>query len=319
MGFFSGIISAVKSVGDYIFGNSDKIIETGSNISSLSSSSSSGSSSSSSYVYEPDRVRAAELDLERVESERKAKLEILREEESSKMRVAQIEAAAKIKVNESERARIEAETESKIRVAKAENERIELLKRAKLEILREERDAQIAIEEARARGFVEMSHALVAMKEKMTEIASQRLMIIANGSLEIIRESENFYADLKSKLESENEKYNTQKLPKLLEILEKYEAGSTAHKLYEKRISDDLASQVKYYEREMEAISERQAKFVMGISIASEKIIDQTGQVETKIANMLEMIQVRILELESKSEKLKALQSPENLALPESV
>ena len=66
MGFFSGILSAVKTVGDYIFGNTDKIIDTVSN--NISSS-----SSSSSYVYEPDRVRAAELELERVESDKKAK------------------------------------------------------------------------------------------------------------------------------------------------------------------------------------------------------------------------------------------------------
>ena len=64
MGFFSGILSAVKTVGDYIFGNTDKIIDTVSN---------NISSSSSSYVYEPDRVRAAELELERVESDKKAK------------------------------------------------------------------------------------------------------------------------------------------------------------------------------------------------------------------------------------------------------
>ena len=311
MGFFSGIISAVKSVGDYIFGNSDKIIETVSNISS--------SSSSSSYVYEPDRVRAAELDLERVESERKAKLEILREEESSKMRVAQIEAAAKIKVNESERARIEAETDSKIRLAKIDNERIELLKRAKLEIIQEERDAKIAIEEARARGFVKMSEAIALLKERMTEIANQRILIISSGSSQMIREAENFYMDLKSKIKSDNDKYTMETLPKFFAILEKYEPDSTAHKLYEKRISDDMTAQMQHYTREMEAILERQGKFISGLEQTREKIIAQTGEIESKMSNMLEAIQLQILESGSNFEKLKPLQLPENLALPESV
>lgn len=206
----------------------------------------------------------------------------------------------------------EIEADTKIRLAGMENDRIELMKQARLDILQYETESRIALEHAKAQGLTVMAQTIVAMQEKLNEVAEKRLLIIENGSLQVIKEIENFYDELGAKIQEDDDKYNTEKLPELLSILEKYETGTPAHSLYMKRIEDDMALQAKHYTMQLDAIQNRQAQIINGFLASKERIIEQTGQIT---AGMLETVQRQALALESVTDN-KAEQETKSLSLP---
>lgn len=217
-------------------------------------------------------------------------------------------------------AQIEADT--KIRLAHMENDRIELMKQARLDVLQFETESQIALEQAKAQGLTIMAQTIITMQEKLNEVAEKRLLIIEKGSLQVIKDIENFYDELEAKIQVDDDKYNTEKLPELLSILEKYEEGTPSHKLYMKRIEEDMALQAKHYTMQIDAISKRQSQIIDGFLQSKDRIIEQTGQIT---AGMLETIQKQTLALNSPDTSKETLNSSlalpknEKLALPETL
>lgn len=229
MGFFGAIGGFVKG----LFGGG--------------SSSGGGGGYSSNTVYEPDKVKVAEI-----------------------------------------------ESRTKIRLANMEQERIELMKQAQLDILQYETQCHIALEEAKARGMSVIAQNIVLMQEKLNDVAERRLQIIEKGSLQIVKEIEAFYDEVGDKIQSENDEYNTKKLPALLEILGKYEQGSPEHQIYMQRIQDDCQRQQQYYLKQIDNVYSRQSQVIAGFISSKEKIVEQTGQVTHE---MLEAVQNNILHL----------------------
>lgn len=213
----------------------------------------------------------------------------------------------------------EIEADTKIRLAGMENDRIELMKQARLDILQDETESQAVLEQAKAQGLAVMAQTIIAMQDKLNEVAEKRLLIIEKGSLQVIKEIETFYDELVTRVQEDNERYNTEKLPELLSILEKYETGTPAHSLYMKRIEEDMALQAKHYTMQLDAISNRQTQIINGFLAGKERIIEQTGQIT---AGMLETIQKQTLALETVANKnteqdTKALPDAEYFALTE--
>lgn len=204
-------------------------------------SSGGGSRSTTSTVYEPDKVKIAEI-----------------------------------------------EADTKIRLGQMETERIELMKQAKLDILQFETESQIALEQAKAQGLAVMAQTIVALQDKLNEIAEKRLLIIEKGSLQVIKEIETFYSDLSHKIQDDDDYYNTHKLPELLSILEQYPEGTPAHRIYTKRIEQDMAMQAQHYTMQLEDISKRQTQIIDGFLQSKERILEQTSQIT---CGMIETIQ----------------------------
>ena len=177
----------------------------------------------------------------------------------------------------------EIEADTKLRLADKENERIELMKNARLDMLEFEYKSNIALEEAKAKGLNYMAQTIVAMQEKLNEIAEKRLAIIEKGSLQIIKEIEGFYDELGDKIKADDDVYNTEKLPQLLSLLERYEIGTPSHDLYRKRIEDDMMLQAKHYTMQIDAISKRQSQIIEGFLQSKERIVEQTGQITAGI------------------------------------
>ncbi|MDK0762125.1 lecithin retinol acyltransferase family protein [Clostridium perfringens] len=173
----------------------------------------------------------------------------------------------------------EIEAETKIRLTNMENERIRLSKEAQIEIMEEEYRFKVALEEAKALGFNNIATTIIGMQEKLNEISQKRIEIIEKGSLKIVSDIENFYLELKGKIEQENYKYSEEKLPKLFEVLEKFDENSPAYKLYLKRIEDDMVLQLKSYEAQIEGISIRQSKIMDSFLSSKEKMINQNNQI----------------------------------------
>ncbi len=179
------------------------------------------------------------------------------------------------------------EAESKQRLSEMETERIELRKQAQLELIDSQRDAQMLIEQARAKGFIAMAQSIALLQEKLNEVAKQRLEIIEHASMPMLKEIENFYAELKTQIDADNDKYNTEKLPRLLDILEKYPEGSTAHKLFSKRITDDMESQMRHYDQQFSSLLERQKQVIASFHKTKEQAISHTDEITNRLIEQL--------------------------------
>ncbi len=178
----------------------------------------------------------------------------------------------------------EIERDTKLRLADKEAERLELMRDAQLELLKAQTLSQVAIEKARADGMTVVANQLVVLQEKMLEVARKRIVIIAEASLPIIREIENFYGDVGAKISAANDEYNIKKLPQLLNILRQYEAGSREHEIFSAQINDERARQGKFIEQQMARVSERQNLVLQSFLSAREKILEQTGQITQTVA-----------------------------------
>ena len=177
----------------------------------------------------------------------------------------------------------EIESQTKIRLANMENERIRLSTDAQLEVMEQEYRFKVGLEEAKALGFNNIANTIVRMQEKLTEIAQKRIEIIEKGSLQVVREIEGFYLELKGKVEDDNQKYSEEKLPKLLEILDNYDENSPSYKLYFKRIEDDMNSQLKSYNSQIEGIAARQEKIISSFLAYKEKKVEQTAAITNNL------------------------------------
>ena len=178
----------------------------------------------------------------------------------------------------------EIERDTKLRLADKESERIELMREAQLELLKAQAMSQMAIDKARVEGMTAMANQLAALQEKMLDVAEKRIAIIEEGALPIVREIEKFYNEVGEKISASNDEYNIKKLPQLLKILEQYEEGSPAYKIYFAQIQDDRARQGKFIEQQMAQVSERQNLVLQSFLSSKGKIVEQTGQITQRIA-----------------------------------
>lgn len=193
----------------------------------------------------------------------------------------------------------EIEADTNLRLAGMENERIVLMKNARLELLEFETQSNIALEEAKAKGLNFMAQTIIAMQDRLNEVAEKRLQIIEKGSLQIIREIESFYKELGDKIKTDDDSYNTDKLPQLLSLLEKYEIGTPSHGLYMKRIEDDMMLQSKHYDMQIDAAVKRQSQIIAGFLQNKDRIVDQTGQITTEILKNISNSYVQVHPLDS--------------------
>lgn len=179
------------------------------------------------------------------------------------------------------------EAEAKIRLAEMETERVELIKQAQMELLRDEAEAKILVEEAKAKGFTVMAQTIIAMQEQLTQITNNRIEIIERASLPIVKDIENMYKELSDRIVADNYKYNTEKLPNLLSILEKYPEGTTAHKLYSQQIQNDMNAQMKHHDMQLKSLAIRQQQIKSSFFNSKDKILEQTGNLTQNIITNL--------------------------------
>ena len=212
-------------------------------------------------------------------------------------------------------AQIEADTQLKL--AGMEKERIELMKNARLEMLEYETKSQMAIVQAQMLGFDSMAQSIIKMQDTLNEVAEKRLLIIEKGALPIIKDIENFYDELGQKIQEDADRYNTEKLPKLLEMLEKYEPESAPYQLYYKRIMDDMESQQMHTTMHLQGVLQRQQQVIDGFMESKKQIIDQTGQITQGILENVMQQQAQLLA--SPVNTSPALMASEQMALPEKV
>lgn len=181
----------------------------------------------------------------------------------------------------------EMDNATKVKLAHLSNEQVELVKQARLEIIQCQTQSELALKEAQARGLSLMAQTIVEMQKQLNDIAQKRLLIIEQGSAAAVQEIESMYSQLEDKIQKDNDTYNTEKLPKLLALLEQYDENSAAHKLYEKRIADDMNLQLEHMGEQLKTLSCRQDKLIDSLVQDKEKMLDQTNELTLKMLTSL--------------------------------
>ena len=224
--------------------------------------------------------------------------------DSKEVEVAKIQQETQLRLADKEFERAEMEQSMQFQIANREIDRAEIMRDAQLEIIRAQTMSQVAVEKARAEGMKDLATHLVSLQEKMLQIAEQRLKIIEKASLPIIREIETFYNEIGEKIQADSDAYNTEKLPKLLQILNQYEKDSPAHQLYFAQIQNDMARQGVFIEQQLQQVSERQNLVLQSFLASKEKILDQTAQITETLAQKLLTEKIQTL---PPSQEVKAL------------
>ena len=178
----------------------------------------------------------------------------------------------------------EIERNLKLEMADKERERIELMRDAQLELLKAQAMTQMAIDEARTKNMKAFAEQLAALQEKMLEVAKNRIVIIEEGSLPMIREIEAFYEEVGDRIQAKGDEYTTKKLPQLLHLLQQYEKDSPEYEIFASQIKDDRERQNQFIMTQLQKIQERQELVTKSFLETKDKIIEQTGRITQTIA-----------------------------------
>ena len=177
------------------------------------------------------------------------------------------------------------ESELKLKMADKEKERIELMRDAQIELIKAQALSETIVEQARVKGMVEFAEQIVIIQQKMLDIANARIEIINKCSLPIIKDIENFYAEIEKRVEEYDYNFLEVKYPKLIDMQKKFKEGSAEYVMYGKQIDAYSTRHGKYIESQIEHIKERQ-RMVLNNFITTEKLIlQQTGQITQVIAD----------------------------------
>lgn len=188
----------------------------------------------------------------------------------------------------------EIERETTLRLAGFENERIHLAKNAQLELMEKQLYCQEALIEAHARGLSHTAQVLIKVGEDLNELTRQRLEIIEAGSMQLIQQYEDFYAQLNHNISEEYYTFIELKLPALLSTLEKFEEGSSSHQMYQKNLDHLSSFQLSSMLEQRAGLKERQHDVQKSLLSFKEMLIEQSA---TASAQLLEHMQQQQLSL----------------------
>jgi hypothetical protein len=197
----------------------------------------------------------------------------------------------------------------KVEVAKLENERVELVKNAQRELLQLNAQLEVAMIEARCRGFQAMQGAMMNMLKEVNILAEERLVLLENGSREQVQKVEAMYADIAKDIEQDN--FMFEKVPLLLDMANKFPEESMSHKTFMSGIDREIATHFDFKTEQLKKLNER-CQIVVGSVVASkEKMQAHIDTVITKRIEHIEQVMQRNAQLEFKNTDLQ-LDSPKS-------
>ena len=167
----------------------------------------------------------------------------------------------------------------KVKVADLENCRMDRAIAAQKEIIQMNSEMQLYIMEAHQKGFEHSTLVLKEMMKSLNQIAQERLLLIENGHFEVVKKIENLYLGLEKEIRKDNENFNMEKLPQMLEMLSKFEVGSSSAKLYEKSVDKQIELNITFFEKKLGALHERQKIMVESAVKSKEQVLEQSSQI----------------------------------------
>jgi len=167
----------------------------------------------------------------------------------------------------------------RVKVAELESSRMDKAIEAQKEIMQMNNDMQLCIMEAHQKGFVQSTQILKDMMRSLNEIAQERLMLIENGHFEIVEKIEKLYLGLEQEIREDNNDFNMDKLPQMLEVLSQFEAESAPAKLYEKSIDKQIELNGTFFTQKLAALHGRQKIMVASAIKSKEQVLEQSSQI----------------------------------------
>ena len=167
----------------------------------------------------------------------------------------------------------------KVKVAELENSRMDRAIEAQKEIIQMNSKMQLLIMEAHQKGFEHSTKVLKDMMQSLNQIAQERLMLIENGHFEVVERIEKLYLGLEKEIRTDNDGFNIEQLPKMLEMLSKFEEGSSSARLYEKSIDKQIELNSDFFMKKLNALHERQKLMVESSIKSKEQVLEQSAQI----------------------------------------
>ena len=167
----------------------------------------------------------------------------------------------------------------RVKVAELENGRMDRAIEAQKEIIQMNSEMQLMIMEAHQKGFEHSTKVLKEMMQSLNQIAQERLVLIENGHFEVVEKIENLYLGLEREIKEDNDNFNMEKLPQMLEMLSKFEIGSPSARLYEKSVDKQIELNISFFEKKLGALHERQRLMVESAIKSKEQVLEQSSQI----------------------------------------
>jgi hypothetical protein len=167
----------------------------------------------------------------------------------------------------------------KVKVAELESGRMDKAIEAQKEIMQMNHEMQLYIMKAHQKGFEQSTKVLKEMMQSLNLIAQERLILIENGHFEVVEKIEKLYLGLEKEIREDNDDFNMEQLPKMLEMLSKFEEGSTSAKLYEKSVDKQIELNGTFFTQKLGALHERQKIMVESAIKSKEQVLEQSSQI----------------------------------------
>lgn len=190
----------------------------------------------------------------------------------------------------------------KVEVAKLENERVHLVKEAQQELMQLNAQLEVAMIEARCRGFQAMQGAMMNMLKEVNILAEERLILLENGSSEQVQKVEAMYADLAKDIE--NDQFMFEKVPQLLDMANKFPEDSASHKMFMQGIDREMATHFDFKTEQLKKLNERRQTVLDSVVESKKQMQAHIDLVVTKRIEQIEQVMQHNAQLEFKGTAL---------------
>lgn len=190
----------------------------------------------------------------------------------------------------------------KVEVAKLENERVELVKDAQRELLQLNAQLEVAMIEARCKGFQAMQGAMMNMLREVNILAEERLVLLENGSREQVQKVESMYAELGKDIQ--NDEFMSIKVPQLLNLANQFPEDSDGRKVFMNGIDREMATHFDFKTEQLKKLNERCQTVVDSVVASKERMQLHIDTVITKRIEQIEQTMQTNAQLEFKGTSL---------------
>lgn len=179
----------------------------------------------------------------------------------------------------------EIERDKALQLADRENERIGLMKEAQMELSEFNARMEAAVIEAKARGFHAVQQSLVTMTKELNILAEERMLMIENGNLDILKRVESMYSELENSIKNNDFMHNS--LPSLLQLQSQYPEGSDLRQSYAQAINMQINHEFAFVATQIQQLGERRRAVVQSVLSTKDKIHEHINHIVTaRIAHL---------------------------------
>ncbi len=179
------------------------------------------------------------------------------------------------------------EDKDRVRTAELENERVGLME----SLMKTQTQMTLAIEEAKARGFVASQQAMAAMLAELSRLGNESYVVMENNMRGQIHQVESLYQELTNDITTSHSIFMEQKLPQLVAQLEQFEPDSPLFKLYYQAIDKETALQFEFMTQQIKQMGERRKAVVESVIRSKENMQSHIQALSQRSVAMLEQHQ----------------------------